>query len=142
MTGGSSLSMVSRRTYRKPVPRGPRRYLRPVAEHVAADLRHIDGELADRLAGIEQIEDAVARGDAADLRRRIDEPASPGHVRDRDQLCARTDRALERGEVDLPGRVAVDHVDLDPHTRLHLQEREVVREVLGPRGDDAVARPE
>src|SRR5262249_6113271 len=33
-------------------------------EHVAADLPHIDRELADRLAGIEQIEDAVARGAA------------------------------------------------------------------------------
>jgi len=31
---------------------------------VAADLPHIDRELADRLAGVEQIEDAVARGDA------------------------------------------------------------------------------
>src|SRR5229473_4789765 len=31
-------------------------------EHVAADRLHIDRELADRLAGIEQIEDAVARG--------------------------------------------------------------------------------
>src|SRR5882724_9125259 len=30
-------------------------------QHVAADLPHIDRELADRLAGIEQIEDAVAR---------------------------------------------------------------------------------
>ena len=84
----------------------------------------------------------MARGDAADGGRRIDEPASPGHVRDRDQLRARPDRALERGEVDLAGRVAVDHVDLDPHARLHLQEREVVRQVLRPRGDDAVARPE
>jgi hypothetical protein len=35
---------------------------------VAADLPHIDRELADRLAGIEQIEDAVARGDMADFR--------------------------------------------------------------------------
>ncbi len=33
-------------------------------------------------------------------------------------------------------------VDLEPHARLHLQEREVVRQVLRPRGDDAVARPE
>jgi hypothetical protein len=84
----------------------------------------------------------VTRGDAADLRRRIDEPASPRHVRDRDQLRARTDRALERIQVDLPGGIAVDHVDLDTHARLHLEEREVVRQVLGPRGDDAVAGPE
>ena len=111
-------------------------------EHVAADLPHIDRELADRLAGVEQIEEVVARGDAADLRRGIDEPASPGHVGDRDQLRAGTDRALERGEVDLAGRVALDHVDLDPRARLDLQEREVVRQVLGARGDDAVARPE
>ena len=41
-------------------------------------------------------------GDAADVGRRIDEPAVRGHVRDRDQLCARTDRALERDEVELP----------------------------------------
>jgi hypothetical protein len=79
-------------------------------EHVATDLPHIDRELADRLAGVEQVEDAVARGDAADLGRRIDEPALRGHVRDRDQLCVRTDRALERGEVDLARRVVVYHV--------------------------------
>jgi hypothetical protein len=35
---------------------------------VAADLPHIDRDLADRLAGIEQIKDAVARGDAAEAR--------------------------------------------------------------------------
>jgi hypothetical protein len=116
--------MVSRRTYRKPVPRGPSRYLRPGGrEHVAADLLHIDGELADRLAGIEQIEDAMARGDMADLGRRIDEPALRRHVRDRDQLCAPTDRALERGVVELPRRVVLDHIDLDSRARLHLQER-------------------
>jgi len=66
---------------------------------VAADLPYIDRELADRLAGIEQIEEAVARGHAADVRRRIDEPTPPGHVRDRDQLRARTDRALERARL-------------------------------------------
>ena len=35
----------------------------PGREHAAADPPHIDRELADRLAGIEQIEDVVARGD-------------------------------------------------------------------------------
>jgi len=33
-------------------------------------------------------------------------------------------------------------VDLDSDARLHLQEREIVRQALGPRGGDAVARPE
>jgi hypothetical protein len=62
----------------------------------------------------------VARGDAADVGRRIDEPTSTGHVGDRDQLRVRPDRALERGEIELPGRVAVDHIDLDPYMRPHL----------------------
>jgi hypothetical protein len=44
--------------------------------------------------------------------------------------------------MELPGRVTVDHVNRDPHAGLHLQEREVVRKVLCPRGDGAVARPE
>jgi len=66
---------------------------------VAADLPHIDRELADRLAGIEQIENAMAPGDEPDLGRGIDEPALRGYVRDRDQLGARTDRALG-GEIE------------------------------------------
>jgi hypothetical protein len=82
---------------------------------VAADLPHVDHKLPDRLASIKQIEDAVTRGDAADLGRRIDEPTLCGHVRDRDQLCARTDRAFQRSEVKLPGRVVAHHVDLDSH---------------------------
>jgi hypothetical protein len=65
-------------------------------DHVAADLPNIDRELADRLAGIEQIEDAEASGDAADFGRRINEPALRGDMRDRDQVCARADRALGR----------------------------------------------
>lgn len=66
---------------------------------MAADLPHIDRELADRLAGIEQIEDAVVRGDMADIGRRIDQPALRRDMRDRDQLGARTDRALG-GEIE------------------------------------------
>ena len=65
-------------------------------QHVAADPPHIDRELADRLAGIEQIQDAVALRDASDFGRRIDQPALRRHVRDRDQLGARADRALGR----------------------------------------------
>ena len=57
-------------------------------------------------------------------------------------LVRGTDRALKRAEVELPGEVVVDHVDSDAALRLHLQKREIVRQVFGPRGDDAVARPE
>ena len=84
----------------------------------------------------------MARRDIADLGRRIDEPALRRHVRDRDQLGARADRALQCLEVELPGAVVADHVDLNAHTRLHLQKGEIVRQVLGPHRDDAVARPE
>src|SRR5260370_29678754 len=44
----------------------------------------------------------------------IDEPALRRHMRDRDQLCARTDRSLERGAVELPARVVPHHVHLHP----------------------------
>ena len=44
------------------------------------------------------------------------------------------DRALQRGHVDLSGGVVVDDVDLDADAPLHLQEREIVRQVLGARG--------
>ncbi|HYZ42613.1 MAG TPA: hypothetical protein VE687_18600 [Stellaceae bacterium] len=47
--------------------------------------------------------------------------------------------ALERGEMELPGCVVADDVDLDPDARFHLQECEIVRQVLGPRGDDGTA---
>jgi hypothetical protein len=69
---------------------------------VAADLPQIDHELADRLAGLEQIENAVARGDAATSAAGLTSPPLPGTLRDCDQLRARTDRALERGEVVCP----------------------------------------
>ena len=52
----------------------------------------------------------MALGYAADFGRRIDEPALCGDARDRDQLGARTDRTLQRGEVDLPRRVVADHI--------------------------------
>jgi len=97
--------------------------------------------MADRLAGIEQIEDASARGDMADLGRRIDEPSLRGHVRDRDQLCARTDRALECLDFNLPGRVIVDHVDLDPHARAFIAGMRDSSRYRRAR-DNAVARPE
>jgi len=120
--------MVARRTYRKPVPRGPRRYLRPAAPSMWQPIcRTSTASWPTDLAGIEEIEDAVARRDIADLGRRIDEPALRRHVRDRDQLGARTDRALECLKAELPGRVVAEHVHRDPDARLHLQEREVVR---------------
>ncbi len=73
---------------------------------------------------------------------RVHEPALGGHVGDRDEPGARADGALERGHVELPGGVVVHHVDLHARAPLHLEEREVVGRVLGPRGDDAVSGAE
>ena len=109
---------------------------------MTADPPHIDREVADRLAGIEEIEDAVARREPTHSGHRIDEPGSAGHVRNGDELRARTDRALEGGEVELAGCVAVDHVDLDADARLQLEKCEIVGQVLGARRDDAIARTE
>ena len=50
----------------------------------------------------------------ADRGHRIDEPALHRHVRDRDELGARTDCALECLKVELPGRVFANQVDLRP----------------------------
>lgn len=86
-----------------------------------------------------QIQGAVARGDLADLSGGIDQAALRGNMRDRDQFGARTDRTFQCGEVELAGVVVADHVDLDPCARLHLQEREIVRQLLGARGEHAVA---
>jgi len=53
MKGGSSIPIVSRRTYRKTRAAAPAQILAARGrEHVAADLRHLDCELADRLAGM------------------------------------------------------------------------------------------
>ena len=71
--------MVARRTYRKPVPRGPRRYLRPAAPSMWQPIcRTSTASWPTDLAGIEEIEDAVARRDIADLGRRIDDPPCVG----------------------------------------------------------------
>jgi hypothetical protein len=98
---------------------------------MAADLSDIDRHLADRLAGVEQIEDTVARRDPANLGRGVDKPALRRHVRDRNEFGGGTDRLLKRAEVELPGGGVVDHVDSDAGPRFHLQKREIVRQVFG-----------
>ena len=85
-------------------------------EHVAADLPHIDRELADRLAGVEQVEDPVPGRDAPHQGGRVHEPALGRDVGDRDEPGPRADRALQRRHVELPGSVVVIHVEPDePH---------------------------
>ena len=143
MKGGSSIPIVVGPHIEKAGAARPAQiFAAGGREHVAADRSHIDRELADRLARIEQIKDAVAPCDLPDLRRRIDEPALRRHMGDRDEPGARADRAFECPRSSLPHGVVADHVDLDPGAGFHLQKREIVRQILRPPGDDAVAGPE
>jgi len=55
--------------------------LRPVAErNVAADFLDVDRELADRLAGVEEIRDSGFARDGADLSRRLTRPPFVGRA--------------------------------------------------------------
>ena len=66
---------------------GPAQELAPgCGEHVAADALHVDRELSDRLAGVEQEGDAGLAGGGADLFGWVDETTLGGHVCDGDQL--------------------------------------------------------
>ena len=69
-------------------------------QHVAADRGDVDRQLADGLAGVEQVEDAVGAGDAPDRRRRIDQAAIGRHMRDGDQLDAVVDHAFKRLDIE------------------------------------------
>ena len=111
------------------MPRGPRRYFRPVrGQHVAADRGDVDRHLADGLAGVEQIEDAVGAGDAPDRRRRIDQAAIGRHMRDGDQLDAPVDHAFERLDIELARCIARHDVDDGAGAPRDLQEGDVVAE--------------
>ena len=87
--GGSSCSIRLRRTQRKPVPRGPRRNLRPVAESMSQPSSTVE-RAAGRPTGTRPA--AAARRPRASTRptrRGVDQPAVCRHVDERDELHAR-----------------------------------------------------
>jgi hypothetical protein len=90
------------------------------------------------LAGVEQVEDAVGAGDAPDRRRRIDEAAIGRHMRDGDQLDAPINHAFERLHIELARFIARHDVDDGAAAPCDLQEGDVVAEVLGFGGQDAI----
>ena len=72
-------------------------------EQVAADLVHVNGHLADRLAGVQQVERADLTRNGADLGGGIDQATVRRHMRDGDQahalvrhLAQRLNRELAR----------------------------------------------
>ena len=125
------------------MPRGPAQVL--AAGHrqeVAADLAHVDRQLADRLAGVEQVEHAGIVGDLADRLGRLHQPALRRHMGDRDQLGALVDGALQGAKVDLAVVVVGHHDDLRAGLLGDLQVGDVVRRIFADAGQDAVARLE
>ena len=71
----------------------------------------------------------------------FDEAALGGHVGERDELTRSSSIALERPDVDA-GRSSSGPTRSSRPPAGHLQQRDVVARVLGPRRQDAVARPE
>ena len=83
-------------------------------EHVAADRRDVDRELADGLGGVEKVEHVGGPCEAPHLRGRIHQTARSGHPRQADQLGPLVDQIGERGDVDLAGVVVRDDDDFRP----------------------------
>ena len=123
------------------MPRGPRRNFRPVAESMSQPSSPTSRrELADRLAGVEQQRHAGRAAQAPDRGRRLHEPSLRGNVDERDEPCARASSAvLERRERDLAALVVGHHLDDGAGALRHLEQRDVVRRVLRPAGQDPVA---
>jgi hypothetical protein len=108
-------------------------------EHVAPDRGHVDRQLADRLAGVQQVRHAGRPSQRADLRGRVDQPAVRGHVGDRDQRGTPLQLAGEVVERREAVRVALDHLDHRAGAAGDLEQRDDVARVLGADGQHAVA---
>ena len=125
------------------MPRGPRRYLRPVAERKSQPICvDVDRQLSDRLAGVEEVGDAGLPGGGADLLGGVDQAALGGDVGDRDELdrpAAVGEPAAQVVDGELAGLVVVDDLDDGAGARGDLEEGDDVAGVLGPCGQDPVA---
>ena len=125
------------------MPRGPRRNLRPVAaSRSQPSVVDVDVELADRLARVEQERHAGLPGQRADRFRGVDHAAAGRDVRERDDGDVAVEPAFELVEVDLAVLVVLDHLERGAGALARLQERDRVADVLGARGEDALARLE
>ena len=124
------------------MPRGPRRNFRPLPVRIAAaELVHVERELADRLAGVEHEEHAGVAAQAADLGGRVHQPALGGDVHERHHGgVVRGQRPLEGLEVDLAVLVVLDEHELAARAALELEQRDGVGAVLGPADQHAVLR--
>ncbi len=91
-------------------------------EHVAADLADPDRELADGLAGVQQVRHAGGPGHRSDRGRRVDQPTLGRDVSDGDQPDPLIEHALE-SQPDQPSTIAALQALLDRFLAEHNQHR-------------------
>src|SRR5690606_3015964 len=95
-------------------------------EQITADRLDIDGDLPDRLAGIQKIEDIGLSCNLADLSSRVNQSTVGGYVGDRDQLDALIDQVLKSLHRYLPILVIGHHLNYCACPLGDLQEGNVV----------------
>ena len=109
-------------------------------QQVALNGIDVEHELARRLAGIDQVENAVLARDCAYRLNRVDQPAVGGNVSDRDQAHALVDHGAQRVHAGFAALRRRNDFDLDTLFTGNLQVGKIVRRVLGLGGQDAVTR--
>ena len=127
------------------MPRGPRRNLRPVAERMSQPIVSTStGICPTDWQASSRYGTPAARASGAHRLGRVHQPAVGGHVGDRDQPDRPARRsAVAAGRRPRSGRSRRSSIDLDDRAgaRGDLQEGDDVAGVLGPGGQDPVARP-
>ena len=109
-------------------------------EKVAADPFSLEDALSDRLASVDEIQDAVLAADRADLLDRLHEARVRRDVCHRDQpRTSFPDDHLELGDVDAALRQVGRMDDLDAETPMQRQEGDLIRDVVVARRDEHVS---
>ena len=138
-TNGFSRSTRAARHKETRAPRTAQKLAAGTGEHVAADDRDIDRELADGLGGVKQVEHIGGPGETAHNGcRRIHQAARGGYPGHADQLGPRVDQVRERGDVDLAGVVVRDDHDFRTGPPSQLQVGQHVAAVFVAPGQDPV----
>jgi hypothetical protein len=109
-------------------------------QEIAAEVGDIHRELPHRLAGIDQVGDAVLRADPSHLRGRLDQPGVGGHVGEGYERRAAAAKMLPDG-VGIHASLGVVGDPGDPHAAAPGQREvhQLIGDVVVPRGEDLVA---
>ena len=95
-------------------------------QDITANRAYIQGHLPDGLAGIQQVDEAMFAGDAADLHRRVHKAALGGDVGQGNQSGAGGYEGFEGGNVDLAGGIGWHKVDMQAAAFGLLQKGKIV----------------